>query len=179
MDKLFINISAALQKDPPKTAIGISIEDKDGNILEEVSEIIGRVTENVAVYKALIEGCRRALSYAPQAAIFFTDNHIVVNSLNKIHETRRPDLQHLNTIAKQMLNRLPVWQVNYIHSGANKNANLLTAKAFRQQIRAERRREQMELKISEKIKELSDKEIEELIAQLDARTNYKQKDVNL
>jgi len=171
MDKLFINISAAVQRNPPKTAIGISIEDKNGNVIEEVSELIGQATENVAVYKALIEGCRRALSYAPQSVIFFTDNHVVTNCLNEIHKTRRPDLQHLNMIAKEMLNRLPFWQVNYVHSGANQNAHLLTEKAFRRQIRTQRRREQMELKITAKLKDLSDTELEELIAQLDARTN--------
>ncbi|MCI2425249.1 reverse transcriptase-like protein [Candidatus Acetothermia bacterium] len=181
MDKLFINISAAVQRDPPKAAIGISIEDKDGNIIEEVSELIGRATANVAVYKALIEGCRRALAYAPQSVIFFTANHVVANCLNQISETRRPDLQHLNMIAKEMLNRLPSWQVNYVHSGANQNAQVLVEKAFRQQARTQRQREQMESKIAAKIKDLSDTELKELLTQLDAHTttNSKRKALNL
>ena len=45
---------------PGPAAIGILICDSQGEILAEHCEVIGEATNNVAEYRALIEGLRRA-----------------------------------------------------------------------------------------------------------------------
>jgi hypothetical protein len=75
MDKLFVYVDGGARAEPGEAGIGIAITDALGNVVDEISELIGRSTTEVAEYRALIEGCRRALTYKPQSVVFFTDNH--------------------------------------------------------------------------------------------------------
>ncbi|MCK4391335.1 ribonuclease HI family protein, partial [Candidatus Bipolaricaulota bacterium] len=114
MNKLFVYVDGETRGDSGEAGIGIAITDKDGNIIEEVSRLIGKATSQVAEYRALIEGCRYALPYSPQSVIFFTDNQLLANHLNGVFETREPHLKHLIETTKGLLNEFPQWRVNFI-----------------------------------------------------------------
>lgn len=132
MEKLLINLDGASQGNPGDAAIGIVISDGRGNVIEEISKYIGRTTNNVAEYTALIEAARTALEYMPQRTIFFTDSQLVANQINGLYRVRHPHLDVLNREAEELLERLPQCQVRYIERTANWHAHRLAQQALLQ-----------------------------------------------
>jgi ribonuclease HI len=130
MEKLLINFDGTSQGNPGEAAIGVVLTDEKGNTIEEVSKYIGRATNNVAEYKALIEAATAALEYMPQRAIFFTDSQLVANQINGLYRVRQPHLDLLNRQAEELLERLPHWQVRYIERSANWQAHRLAQRAL-------------------------------------------------
>jgi ribonuclease HI len=72
MEKLFVNVDGASQGNPGEAAIGIVIADAEGNVIQEISEHIGRTTNNVAEYRALIEAIKAVIPLAPKRVIFLS-----------------------------------------------------------------------------------------------------------
>ena len=163
MEKLFVSVDGATRGEPGEAGIGIVIADKDGNVIEEISKLIGRVATEVAHYRALIEGCRHARAYSPQSVIFFTGSQDLANHLNGVFESRQPHLRHLVDLARSLLNEFPQWRVNFIDTDANRRATRLVERAFHQQIQAEVTRERLELSLLARTALLSEEDMERLI----------------
>lgn len=132
MEKLLVNFDGASQGNPGEAAIGVVLSDGKGNVVDEISQYIGRATNNVAEYRALIEAARAAVEYMPQRAVFFTDSQLVANQINRIYRVRRPHLDLLNREAEDILDRLPHWQVRYVERTANWHAHRLAQQALYQ-----------------------------------------------
>lgn len=130
MEKLLINIDGASQGNPGESAIGAVLVDEKGNVVEQISQAIGRTTNNVAEYRALIEATKAALEYLPQRAIFFTDSQLVANQINGAARVRQPHLENLNRIALELLGRLPEWNVRHVDRTANWHAHRLAERAL-------------------------------------------------
>jgi ribonuclease HI len=163
MKKLFVYIDGDAKGEPGEAGIGIAITDPDGNVIDEVSRLIGRATSEVADYRALIEAARYVVSHEPESVIFFTDNQRVANHVNRVFETREPHIERLIEIALGLLNRIPQWRVNYVDRDANVRAPRLVEQAFHQSIQAQLTRERMELVLLGRASTLSDEAMQRLI----------------
>ena len=81
---------------PGQAAIGIIIEDPTkGKVLHEHAERIGVETNNVAEYRALIEGLKRAKRYCPNRLICHLDSELVVRQLNGEYRVKMATLEPL------------------------------------------------------------------------------------
>jgi ribonuclease HI len=163
MKKLFIYFDAKALGEPGEAGIGIAITDKAGNILEEVSRLVGRATSEVAEYHALIEAAKHALAHEPDSAIFFTDSQRLTNYVNGVFETRAPHVKHLIEVAIGALNRLPSWRVNYVDRHANFRAPRLVEKAFHRNVRDQINRERLELVLQGRAASLDEEGLRKLI----------------
>ena len=132
MDKLLINVDGASHGNPGEASIGAVLVDEQGNVVEEISQAIGRATNNVAEYRSLIEACKLALEYHPKRAIFFTDSQLIANQVNGVARVRQPHLENLNHIALDLLSRLSDWSVRHVGRSANWHAHRLADKALNQ-----------------------------------------------
>ncbi|MGQ9477287.1 MAG: ribonuclease HI family protein [Candidatus Bipolaricaulia bacterium] len=130
MDKLLINIDGSTEGNPGEAAIGVVITDRQGTTLEEISEPIGRTTNNIAEYKALIAACKAALKFNPREAIFFTDSQLLANQINGLYRIRQPNLEKLNSDALELLSQFPSWKVRYVERSANWRAHKLAQQAL-------------------------------------------------
>jgi ribonuclease HI len=137
MEKLFVNVDGASQGNPGEAAIGIVIADAEGNVIQEISEHIGRTTNNVAEYRALIEAIKAVIPLAPKRVIFFTDSQLLANQVNGLYRIRRPHLEPLNRQVQELLAKLPNWQVNYVERDANWKAHRLAQKALLERVAKE------------------------------------------
>jgi ribonuclease HI len=163
MDKLFVYLDGVAKGTPGEAAIGIAVTDPEGNVVQEVSQLIGRATTEVAEYQALIEACKIAAAHAPQSVIFFTDNQRVANHINHVFETRAPHIKHLVEIAIGMLNQFPQWRVNYVDPRANLRAPRLVERAFHQNVKVQVARDRLELILRSRAAVLSDAALQRLI----------------
>ena len=60
MSKWKAHVDGAARGNPGPAGIGVSIEDGEGNVVKEVAEPLGRTTNNVAEYTALIRALEEA-----------------------------------------------------------------------------------------------------------------------
>lgn len=163
MDKLFVYVDGGARSEPGDAGIGVAITDARGNVVEEISELIGRATTEVAEYRALIEACRRTLAYKPQSVVFFTDNQRLANHINGVFETREPHIRHLVERAIALLNQLPQWRVNFVDERAHHRAPRLVEEAFHRNIRAQMSRERLEALLLSRAATLSEDGMQKLI----------------
>jgi ribonuclease HI len=163
MDKLFVYVDGGARAEPGEAGIGVAMTDAHGNVVDEISELIGRSTTEVAEYRALIEGCRRAIVYKPQSVVFFTDNQRLANHINGVFETREPHIKHLVESAIGLLNQLPQWRVNYVDERAHHRAPRLVEQAFHRNIRAQMTRERMEQVLLSRAASLGDEGMQKLL----------------
>ena len=163
MEKIFVYVEGRARDEPGEAGIGIAVTDKDGNVIEEVSRLIGRSTSEVAEYRALLEGCKTALAYSPKLVIFFTSNQRLANQINGVFETRKPNLKHLAETIKGLLDAFPQWRVNFIDRDANRAAHRLVEQAFHNRVQAKMTRERLELRLLARAATLSDAAMERLI----------------
>jgi len=162
--KLFIYVSGISRGNPGEAAVGTILTDEQGHVVEEAAQLIGRTTVRVAEYKALIEGVRKAIDYAPDEAVFLTDSPAVANQINGISQPREPHLLYLNQLALELLAQLQKWRVNYIDREANGTAHRLAEHAFRERIRSERQRTKLIRDIELSLQELSLEQLRKLQA---------------
>jgi ribonuclease HI len=163
MDKLFVYTAGEARGDPGEAAIGVSLIDSAGNVVEEVSQFIGRTTTNMAGYRALIEGGKRALPYSPDVALFFTSNRLIVNQLNGIFAVRQPPLTHMAQASKDLLSGFPRWRISYIDPSADRRAPKLVNSAFHKRTQSDMRRSQLERQLLAQTSSLDEEKMRRLI----------------
>jgi ribonuclease HI len=163
MDKIFVYVDGTARGTPGEAAIGIAVTDPEGEVLKEVSQLIGRATVEVAEYQALIEACKVASVFNPRSVIFFTSSQKVANHINRVFETRAPHIKHLIEITIGLLNQFGVWRVNYIDSHANTRAPRLVERAFHQTVKVQVARERLELILQSRAATLSETALQRLL----------------
>lgn len=78
---------------PGQAAIAYILEDPvQGRVLEEHGETIGVETNNVAEYRALVEGLRVAKRYMPNRLVCHLDSELVVRQLNGEYQIKMQTL---------------------------------------------------------------------------------------
>src|SRR5229473_2278836 len=95
------NIDGAARGNPGPAAYGVIVRRPDGTTHESLGKYIGRHTNNVAEYYALIA----ALDYAAASGIkrlrVFSDSQLIVNQIKGLYKVKHPDLRPLHERAKR------------------------------------------------------------------------------
>jgi ribonuclease HI len=75
-----IHTDGAARGNPGPAAIGVTIKDEKGNLLDTVSKYLGVTTNNQAEYRAVIAGIEKALS-SGEAVTLYSDSELVVRQI--------------------------------------------------------------------------------------------------
>ncbi len=127
---LVIYIDGASRGNPGPAAVGVVIEDADGNPKVRVSSYIGRATNNQAEYRALI----MALEYAARLKAIHltirTDSQLMAEHINGNYRVRNPRLIPLYQQAMRLLSSFETYSVDYIPRSLNTEADALANAAL-------------------------------------------------
>lgn len=116
---------------PGQAAIGCLLEDPSrGVTLQEHAERIGIETNNVAEYRALIEGLRIAERFHPNRLICHLDSELIVRQLNGQYQVRMPTLKPFVEEIQQICKSFPSVQFRHIPRSDNFRADALVNKAL-------------------------------------------------
>lgn len=116
---------------PGQAAVGcILVDPSKGVTLAEHAERIGEETNNVAEYRALIEGLKIALRYRPNRLICHLDSELVVKQLNGEYRVRMQSLQPLVDEIQKLAMEFPDVVFQYIPREDNWRADSLVNKAL-------------------------------------------------
>jgi acyl dehydratase/ribonuclease HI len=124
------NIDGAARGNPGPAAYGVLIRRPDGATHESLGKYIGRTTNNVAEYYALIA----ALDYAAASGIkrlrVYSDSQLIVNQIKGIYKVKHPDLRPLHERAKKQAATLEAFTIQYVPREQNRDADDLANAAL-------------------------------------------------
>lgn len=130
MESLTLYVDGASRGNPGAAGIGVLLLDPDGEVVGQASEYIGRTTNNVAEYKALIAGLREAKRFgvkqkSPYRLIIRTDSELMVKQLTGQFRVRDKKLIPLSLKAMKLLKWFGGWKLVQITRKENKRADNL------------------------------------------------------
>ena len=127
---LIVETDGACKGNPGPMSIGATIKDHECREVATVSQLIGDGTNNVAEYRAAIEGLRKAKELGGTSITLYTDSELVANQVNGIY---RVDKKHLVPWYTELMNLIAVFEnceVIHIRRHKNKRADQLANMAF-------------------------------------------------
>ena len=127
--ELVIEADGGSRGNPGQSGSGaVVIDPVSGEILAEIGLYGGIASNNVAEYKAMIAGVRRALEIDPDAVLHVRmDSKLVVEQMSGRWKIKHPDMADLAAEARDVLTGTPVsfeWIPREINTRADRLANL-------------------------------------------------------
>ena len=98
---------------PGPAAFAYVLEAEDGTVLDAHGEAIGRATNNVAEYSALVAGLRRASDLGVAALEVRSDSELMVKQMRGEYRVKNKELQELFLDASRVARR--IGDVTYTH----------------------------------------------------------------
>lgn len=131
--KIEIFCDGGARGNPGPAAIGFSVSSQDGQEIHSHSQPIGRATNNVAEYQAVIAALDWLLSQKsqPPKTSFFLDSTLVVNQITGNFKTKDKNLQVLNHKVQQLIKKSSsTISFTYVPRDRNQRADALVNAAL-------------------------------------------------
>src|SRR5450631_2953940 len=124
------NIDGAARGNPGPAAYGVVVRRPDGKTHESLGKYIGRTTNNVAEYYALIAVLDYAAAHGIRQLRVESDSQLIVNQMKGIYKVKHPDLRPLHERAKKQAAGLEAFQIRYVPREQNRDADALANAAL-------------------------------------------------
>ena len=120
----------ASRGNPGPAAIGVVVRNDDGAVVEAVGETIGRETNNVAEYKAMLRGIELALAHGADEVEMIGDSELIIRQIEGRYKVKKADLKPLHAEAKELLAKFDRWSVRHVKREHNADADALVNQAL-------------------------------------------------
>jgi ribonuclease HI len=117
------NIDGAARGNPGPASYGLVLRRPDGTPLESLGKYIGRHTNNVAEYYALIAALDYAAANGIKRLRVQSDSQLIVNQMKGLYKVKHPDLRPLHERAKKMAAGLEAFAIQYVPREQNREAD--------------------------------------------------------
>jgi acyl dehydratase/ribonuclease HI len=124
------NIDGAARGNPGPAAYGVVIRRPDGATQESLGRYIGRQTNNVAEYYALIAALDYAAANGIRRLRVLSDSQLIVNQIKGLYKVKHPVLRPLHERAKKQAASLESFAIQYVPREQNADADDLANAAL-------------------------------------------------
>ncbi len=108
---------------PGPAASGAVLYAADGTPLAEIGEFLGRATNNVAEWRALIVGLAKARELGVDEIVVRMDSELVVRQVTGVYRVKHADLQPLAAKAKALLRDFKTVDIGHVRRAENAAAD--------------------------------------------------------
>jgi ribonuclease HI len=129
-DSLRIHIDGASRGNPGDAAFGVYVTTPEGVPVAELYGYLGRASNNVAEYQALIHALRYALEQGASQVAVFSDSELVVKQIAGIYRVKHPDMIPLHRQASGLMSRFRAATLRHVRREQNKDADRLANQAL-------------------------------------------------
>ncbi|RJP75444.1 MAG: reverse transcriptase-like protein [Candidatus Abyssobacteria bacterium SURF_17] len=129
--KVRVHFDGASHGNPGPAAIGVVITNSTGKAICELSEAIGRATNNYAEYAALIRGLEEAQRLGAAEVECFADSELVVRQITGQYSIKSKTLLPLVRQAQELRRQFTRFSIRHIPREQNKRADSLASKALK------------------------------------------------
>lgn len=130
MRKLIVNVDGGARGNPGPAAIAAVVQDEGGGVLEERGERIGRATNNVAEYRALLLGIERAAALGAEEVELIGDSELIVRQVKGEYKVKDAALRELHAEVKRALAPFERWSIHHVRREHNAEADRLVNQAL-------------------------------------------------
>lgn len=120
-----VRVDGAARGNPGPAGIGVVLEDSGGNTVARVGKGIGWATNNVAEYRALLEGLNLALARGVRELRVVSDSTLIVQQMRGGFKVKHPGLKPLNKHAQELARRLESIKFETVPREENEEADWL------------------------------------------------------
>ncbi len=124
------NIDGAARGNPGPASYGVVLRRPDGTPLASLGKYIGRHTNNVAEYYALIAALDYAVANGIRRLRVLSDSQLIVNQIKGLFKVKHPDLRPLHERAKKQAAGLETFVIQYVPREQNREADVLANEAL-------------------------------------------------
>lgn len=128
--EIVAHIDGASRGNPGPAAYGVVVENADGAALAALSKFLGRATNNVAEYQALVAALDYAFQNHHRQLRVLTDSELLARQIEGRYKVKSPDLKPLFERAKQMILRLESFRIRHVPREENAEADRLANQAL-------------------------------------------------
>jgi probable phosphoglycerate mutase len=115
---------------PGPAGYGVFIEGPKGEKLAELSEFLGKATNNVAEYSALLGALEWTLQSTHRRLRVVADSELLVKQIQGRYKVASPDLRPLYDEAKRRIAKLDGFRIEHVLRGKNQRADRLANAAM-------------------------------------------------
>jgi ribonuclease HI len=128
--RLTVNVDGGARGNPGPAAIGAIVRDGDGEVLTERGERIGRATNNVAEYRALLLGIELAAAQGASELELVGDSELIVRQVEGRYKVKDAAMKELHAQVKAALKPFESWSIRHVRREHNADADRLVNAAL-------------------------------------------------
>ena len=134
MTTIHLHSDGGARGNPGPAAIGVVLEEEevDGRLvpLEDIAEVIGVATNNVAEYRALIRGLEAARRRGADVVRAYLDSQLVVEQMNGRYAVKHVDMKPLHAHARELAATFASVTFTHVPRAQNAGADRLVNQAL-------------------------------------------------
>lgn len=110
---------------PGPAGFGVYIQDSAGGVLAELSQYLGKRTNNFAEYSALLASLDFAITQGHPSLRVISDSELMVKQIKGQYRVNSPELRPLYEQAKRRIAQLKRFQIQHVLREKNRHADRL------------------------------------------------------
>jgi ribonuclease HI len=119
------NIDGASRGNPGPASYAVVIRDSSGKVILELGKKLGRETNNVAEYYALLTALDYAATHGISALRIRSDSELLVRQMQGRYKVKSPDLKPLFERASKLARHIPYFTIEHVRREQNRDADAL------------------------------------------------------
>jgi ribonuclease HI len=123
-------VDGGARGNPGPAAAAAVLSDADGTVVDEATELLGEATNNVAEYRALLLGLRRASELGATEVEIVNDSELVAKQLTGAYKVKHAAMRPLYVEAMSALRGFDKWSIRSVPRAENADADALVNQAL-------------------------------------------------
>jgi len=128
--KLVVHVDGGSRGNPGPAAAASVLSSPEGETLDEASELLGTTTNNVAEYRALLLGLKRARALGASEVEVVNDSELIAKQVQGLYKVKHPAMRPLHQQALAALRGFDAWKVRTVPRAQNAHADGLVNAAL-------------------------------------------------
>ena len=125
-----MHVDGGARGNPGPAAAAAVISSPDGATLAEHSELLGRATNNVAEYRALLLGLAKARELGADEIEVIGDSELIAKQVQGLYKVKHEAMKPLYLEAMSALRGFGSWSIRTVPRARNKRADELVNEAL-------------------------------------------------
>lgn len=128
--KVVVHVDGGSRGNPGPAAAASVVSTPAGEVLDEASELLGTVTNNVAEYRALLLGLARARELGAGEVEVVNDSELIAKQVQGLYKVKHAAMRPLHSEAMTALRGFGAWKIRSVPRAQNAHADALVNAAL-------------------------------------------------
>jgi ribonuclease HI len=136
--KVIVHVDGGARGNPGPAAAASVVSSPAGEVLDEHAQLLGKVTNNVAEYRALLLGLARAKDLGASEVEVIGDSELIAKQIQGLYKVKHPAMRRLYLEALDAFRAFEQWSIRTVPRAQNAEADALVNAALDQAAAASR-----------------------------------------